>query len=178
MFLVQSFGFLLYTTEYVAKDNEDGHVLFIPQVQNYWSISMLFWFFFYRNNVFCSDLDILRNSVFWNSWMTRSLYYHDLTTRICRCVIEHKCSSLALLRTRVCGQLLSALLKGGQTGDLICQIRDATQILYTFWYQYLTSLCHCFGLIWHIQARTIWAEWLSFLSLLCHCYEGVIVDDK
>lgn len=28
----QSFGFLLYTTEYVAKDNEDGHVLFIPQV--------------------------------------------------------------------------------------------------------------------------------------------------
>lgn len=35
MFLVQSFGFLLYTTEYVAKDNEDGHVLFIPQVQNY-----------------------------------------------------------------------------------------------------------------------------------------------
>ncbi|KGN59817.1 beta-galactosidase 17 [Cucumis sativus] len=30
----QSFGFLLYTTEYVAKDNEDGHVLFIPEVHD------------------------------------------------------------------------------------------------------------------------------------------------
>ncbi|XP_038875608.1 beta-galactosidase 17 [Benincasa hispida] len=30
----QSFGFLLYTTEYVAKNNEDGHVLFIPEVHD------------------------------------------------------------------------------------------------------------------------------------------------
>ncbi|KAL0554260.1 hypothetical protein IC582_008177 [Cucumis melo] len=30
----RSFGFLLYTTEYVAKDNDDGHVLFIPEVHD------------------------------------------------------------------------------------------------------------------------------------------------
>ncbi|XP_022945678.1 beta-galactosidase 17 isoform X2 [Cucurbita moschata] len=30
----QSFGFLLYATKYVAKDNEDGHVLFIPKVHD------------------------------------------------------------------------------------------------------------------------------------------------
>lgn len=35
MFFVQSFGFLLYATEYVAKDNADGHILFILEVLNY-----------------------------------------------------------------------------------------------------------------------------------------------
>lgn len=32
--LDQSFGFLLYATEYVAKDNADGNVLFIPEVHD------------------------------------------------------------------------------------------------------------------------------------------------
>ncbi|XP_022148250.1 beta-galactosidase 17 isoform X2 [Momordica charantia] len=30
----QSFGFLLYATEYAAKDNGDGHILFIPEIHD------------------------------------------------------------------------------------------------------------------------------------------------
>lgn len=111
------------------------------------------------------------NSVLPTSWM------HDLSWYpFCRCMIEHKCSSLALLKTRVCGQLRSALLKDGQTGVLICQIRDVTQILYTFWYQRPTFRCHCFVCIWYTSANNL--GWIYCLFYSCYAIVKSYCGDK